>query len=717
MKRISTGYYKTAAILALWGAADVVAYFLMAYIGALIQHSFSGALNLVAALPYFAVAKLVIAGLLLAIAAIRVKLNRKIRSATAVSWLVAVAVLLTWGLGMYCTTSVLAGYVGTMFAKSNESFAEHRSYMELQYSEDVDLDYLHWKAVHQGSWTATYTNQADVFEEEPFFVKRLENDAVYAETAIFDSEGNMITCSWEDFFYFSYGQDGEKHSVQAYFNREKLTEAGKEMLLTDDVTKRFDIMYYRFIGCLEGKEFVLQRVEYISQDDYWDLFHANDRLNLQEVYELPGTALYEDPDVIIPAEEITVVHADRFYTGVCYNSQTPGFVLEDGQYDSLSAYITQFGPGIQDKRRVTVGYEDGSIVMTDVYYCYTIDGEYQFRNYLPEGVQLQFYVVSAVYCQPWLTAMGQLREVYIVTFVLAALIAYFVIRTIRRNMVTTMKEAVQVLSSTNEHRTHIYVISDEWHESKQLIDLLEKNRELVREQKHEITRLNTALEYAKTAEENRRQMTSNIAHELKTPLAIIHSYAEGLKERIAEEKRDKYIDVILSETERTDAMVLQMLDLSRLEAGKVKLAQDTFSLIDMTKSIFDRLELAANAKELKIEFDFPKALDIVADEGRMAQVIENLATNAVKYTPDGGKIRVEGYSGRNGTVFSIENDSEPLSKETLDKVWDVFYRADEARSGGGTGLGLAITKTIVELHGGKCSVQNTKTGVKFGFTL
>ena len=94
---------------------------------------------------------------------------------------------------------------------------------------------------------------------------------------------------------------------------------------------------------------------------------------------------------------------------------------------------------------------------------------------------------------------------------------------------------------------------------------------------NEITRLNTALTYAKTAEENRRQMTSHIAHELKTPLAVVHSYAEGLQEHIAEDKRDKYIDVILSETERMDAMVLEMLDLSRLEAGKVKLSRDQFS--------------------------------------------------------------------------------------------------------------------------------------------
>ena len=234
---------------------------------------------------------------------------------------------------------------------------------------------------------------------------------------------------------------------------------------------------------------------------------------------------------------------------------------------------------------------------------------------------------------------------------------------------------------------------------------------------NEITRLNTALTYAKTAEENRRQLTSHIAHELKTPLAVVHSYAEGLKEHIAEDKRDKYVDVILSETERMDAMVLEMLDLSRLEAGKVKLARDQFSLGELAKSVFDRLEKAIEAKDLHLTCEFPENSAVTADESRIAQVVENFATNAVKYTPAGGNITVAITRNYRGITFTMANDCPPLSQEALDKVWDTFYRVDEARSGGGTGLGLAIAKQIIELHGGTCAAENTKTGVAFRFTL
>ena len=112
-----------------------------------------------------------------------------------------------------------------------------------------------------------------------------------------------------------------------------------------------------------------------------------------------------------------------------------------------------------------------------------------------------------------------------------------------------------------------------WRELQQIAQGLYRQREAEKEDKLEIHRLEAALDYAKSAEEGRRQLVSNLAHELKTPLAVIHSYAEGLKEHIAEDKREKYLSILLSETERMDAMVLEMLDLSRLEAGKVKLAR------------------------------------------------------------------------------------------------------------------------------------------------
>ena len=328
-----------------------------------------------------------------------------------------------------------------------------------------------------------------------------------------------------------------------------------------------------------------------------------------------------------------------------------------------------------------------------------------------------FTFLTGVRANPMLIAMGFLRYIYIVTFAAAAVGCWLARRAIRRKLIdpltginNDMAGGLKLTAMPGRSETW-------WAEPYELREHYRGLRDELKKGKDEITRLETALEYAKTAEEHRRQMTSNIAHELKTPLAVIHSYAEGLKERIAEDKRDRYLAIILAESERMDAMVLDMLDLSRLEAGKVKLTRDDFPLGTLTRGIFEKLEMAAQAKNLQVDFLFSEDPIITADESRIAQVIENFATNAIKYSPVGGSIAVRLESTQAETVFSVENESAPLSREALGKVWDTFYRVDESRSGSGTGLGLAIAKSIVELHGGACFARNTKTGIVFGFTL
>ena len=235
--------------------------------------------------------------------------------------------------------------------------------------------------------------------------------------------------------------------------------------------------------------------------------------------------------------------------------------------------------------------------------------------------------------------------------------------------------------------------------------------------RQENTRLQTALDYAENAEINRRQLVSNITHELKTPLAVIHSYCEGLQAGIAPEKREKYLSVITEEATRMDGMVLEMLDLSRLEAGKVRLARDKMELLGLTQGILEKLQPMLEVKGLTATFAIADISPLEADEGRLGQVITNLISNAIKYSPENGRIVLSVFQRNGFTHFSIENESAPLSAEALEKVWESFYRTEQSRTSKGTGLGLSICKAIIELHGGTCQVKNTSTGVEFGFLL
>lgn len=418
-----------------------------------------------------------------------------------------------------------------------------------------------------------------------------------------------------------------------------------------------------------------------------------------------------------PIKELVTIYASRPEMTL-YEPDGP-VRYQTENYDNLLALLKTMGY-YKDKGRNTF-YSGASQFDLWNMVVFSSAGIYDLRDYVPDGSEpfpdAEYTVMTAMQASPLKIAMSFLRNMYLITFSVALLGFLYINSRVRKHLIIPLQMMNEGIASNWTHISALNEKAPKWKEPYELWEHYRQTQDALQNNKNEITRLNTALEYAKTAEQNRRQMTSNIAHELKTPLAVIHSYAEGLKEHIAEDKRDKYIDVILSEAERTDSMVLEMLDLSRLEAGKVKLSRDDFSLIALTRSIFEKLEMAAQAKDLQIDFNFPDDFTITADESRIAQVVENFATNAIKYAPTGGHISVTIQTDHSSTSFHIENDSEPLSSEALSKVWDTFYRTDEARSGGGTGLGLAIAKSIVDLHGGKCSVRNTKLGVELGFTI
>ena len=222
------------------------------------------------------------------------------------------------------------------------------------------------------------------------------------------------------------------------------------------------------------------------------------------------------------------------------------------------------------------------------------------------------------------------------------------------------------------------------------------------------------------AESRRKELISNLAHELKTPLAVIHSYCEGLQLDIAPEKRDRYIQTLLEETDRMNGMVKQMQDLSHLDTGKVELNIENFSLDSMIQTVAEKFQPLIAEKQLNLHLPMGN-IQMNADIGRMEQVITNYLSNAVKYTPEGGQILVKVAQEHSGIAFSITNTAAHLSDKALERIYDSFYRVDTARTEKSTGLGLAIVKGIISLHGGECYVSNTEldgeSAVHFGFRI
>ncbi len=334
-----------------------------------------------------------------------------------------------------------------------------------------------------------------------------------------------------------------------------------------------------------------------------------------------------------------------------------------------------------------------------------------------EDVFGEYRIAAAVRCHPLFYAIVRLIWVYVISLGMLSLLLWRMIRRIRLEVSEPMERMVGAI-----RQGYNITPQSDWAEPSAIEEDFVKTRQTLAENKTEINQLHTALDYARDAEEKRKTLISNITHELKTPLAIIHSYTECLKEDVSPEKREQYLATILDETEKMDGMVLQMLELSRLEAGRVRLASDSFSLLELTRAIAEKLQPMLEERELTLHYDLVREFSITADESRIGQVITNFLTNAQKYASQGGQIRINIFHTQGKAYFQIENTAPHLSEEALTKVWDSFYRADAARNTPGTGLGLALVNSIITLHGGSVSVENTimeggQTGIRFGFVL
>lgn len=236
--------------------------------------------------------------------------------------------------------------------------------------------------------------------------------------------------------------------------------------------------------------------------------------------------------------------------------------------------------------------------------------------------------------------------------------------------------------------------------------------------------LHDVTEQEKTAEE-RRQFVSNVSHELRTPLTSVRSYLEALDEGAWEDKEvaPEFIQVTLGETDRMIRMINDLLNLSRMDSGNQQLDLEFVNFNELVDYVLDRFDMMVNNQDKKYTIirDFTERdLWVEVDTDKIMQVIDNIMNNAIKYSPDGGKITVHLLETHNNVVLSISDEGLGIPKKDLDKVFERFYRVDKARARkqGGTGLGLAISKEVIKAHKGYIWVDSIEgKGSTFSFSL
>ena len=219
-----------------------------------------------------------------------------------------------------------------------------------------------------------------------------------------------------------------------------------------------------------------------------------------------------------------------------------------------------------------------------------------------------------------------------------------------------------------------------------------------------------------------REFVANVSHELRTPLTTMRSYLEALAEGAWQDKEiaPKFLEVTQTETERMIRLVTDLLQLSKMDSKDYLLSKEWVNFIPYFDRIIDRFELTKNPN---ISFsrklpDYPIFVDI--DEDKMTQVLDNIISNALKYSPEGGQVTFTIEEEMNFVVVSIYDEGVGIPTDNLEKIFDRFYRVDKARTRklGGTGLGLAIAKEMVNAHGGDIwATSKEGKGTVISFTL
>ena len=254
------------------------------------------------------------------------------------------------------------------------------------------------------------------------------------------------------------------------------------------------------------------------------------------------------------------------------------------------------------------------------------------------------------------------------------------------------------------------------------INRLSKNLErTISELKTANVELQDDIEKKIQIDEMRKEFLSNVSHELKTPLALIQGYAEGLQECINDdaESREFYCDVIIDEADKMNRMVKKLLTLNQLEFGNDQVVMERFDMTELIRGVANSTKILMEQKGIRLELENPEEAWVWGDEFKVEEVITNYMSNAINHADGEKVIRVFYTRSEDKLRVSVFNTGQPIPEEDIDKIWVKFYKVDKARTReyGGSGIGLSIVKAIMDSFHQQCGVINHEDGVEFWMEL
>ena len=222
-------------------------------------------------------------------------------------------------------------------------------------------------------------------------------------------------------------------------------------------------------------------------------------------------------------------------------------------------------------------------------------------------------------------------------------------------------------------------------------------------------------------DQQRQEFLNNVSHELKTPIALVQGYAEGLKENISDdpESREFYCDVIMDEASKMNKLVRNLLTLNHLEEGRDELTMERFDIVSLIRGVLQSMDIMIQQKEAKVSFQAVDPVYVWADEFKIEEVVTNYTSNALNHLEGEKEIEICVIPEGDRVRISVFNTGTPIPEADITNLWKKFYKVDKARTReyGGSGIGLSIVKAIMESHHQEYGVCNYDNGVEFWFTL
>lgn len=245
--------------------------------------------------------------------------------------------------------------------------------------------------------------------------------------------------------------------------------------------------------------------------------------------------------------------------------------------------------------------------------------------------------------------------------------------------------------------------------------------ETISELKSANNELRRDIEKKNEIDEMRKEFLSNVSHELKTPIALIQGYAEGLKENITddEESREFYCEVIMDEAAKMNNMVKKLLTLNQLEFGKDNVTMERFDIVSLIRNYLQSVDILCKQKDIRVMMQKDSAVYVWADEFMTEEVFGNYFSNAMNHVAGDRVIDVKLEIKEKTVRISVFNTGQPIPQDSLPHLWEKFYKVDKARTRqyGGSGVGLSIVKAMMEALHQEYGVINYNNGVEFWFEL